>query len=166
MLSDFLLSYKDDFQTVILFLTVAASFRWGGRPEQCLGLALLLILEIGDWVNHALFEDMNFARVATGHLVLDLLALIALLSVALYANRMYPLWMTSLQAMVVLSHFTVSLVRTAPLAYSILSITPSYLLIVSLAGGVFAHCRRSRTFKTVRDWRSAGFLQLCQNSKI
>lgn len=147
------LTYKFYAQVAVLLVTAAVALRRGAGPEKACSAVLVIVLWLGDLLNHALASSPNFNTVETGHLVLDSIGFALLLTVALYANRIYPLWMAVTQGMVVLTHFAEEAARSAPLAYSILSLAPSYLLLALLVGGLAAHIRRSARYGRYRSWR-------------
>lgn len=151
---DAILEYKSFAQNALLIAAAVAAWRWGAGPERATAFVLVVVLWLADLALHKITAARpNFASVEMGHFFLDALAFSFLFGIALTANRIYPLCMTVIQGVVVMTHFAAEAVRNAPLAYSILSIAPSYLLIFLLMGGVWLHRQRRQQFGPYRAWR-------------
>ncbi len=151
---DLFLDYKSYAQSILLFATAFAAWRWGASPERASAAVLLGVLWLANLGFQAiLYGAPDFASVETGALVLDTVAFVSLLGIALNANRIYPLCLTMLQGLVVLIHFAAWVATSAPLAYAILSIAPSYLLIATLAVGTWLHHRRVQRLGPYPSWR-------------
>ncbi|WP_158611071.1 hypothetical protein [Aurantiacibacter spongiae] len=146
--------YKEELQFAVLLVTALAAWRWGAGPERASIAVVLVVFGLGDAINHWLSHSgPRFTTIEEGHLLLDMVAFILFGAIALLANRVYPLCLTALQGLVLLIHFAVGLSTTAPLAYSILSLAPSYLLTLTLVAGMIAHWRRRRRYGPYRSWR-------------
>ncbi len=149
-------AYKDEVQIAVLLVTAAVAIWRGAGPEKACAGVMAIVLWLGDILNHAIAASAaRFTSVETGHLVLDVAGFALFLAIALFANRMYPLWMSITQGVVVLTHLAADAAKAAPLAYSILSIAPSYLLTALLIGGLIAHVRRVKRHGLYRSWRVA-----------
>lgn len=153
---DWFLESKASLQAIALIAIVLASFRWGGSPERLSSLSLAWIW-LGDVAYHVLIEPTtDWMTVDVGHLLIDLVACIALTLIALAANRIYPLWLAALQTISLLMHLVRAAdTNAAPLAYVILNIAPSYLLMLTLASGIWLHHRRTKRFGSIKDWRAS-----------
>jgi hypothetical protein len=88
---------------ILLFAVVLVAARKGGEPER-LTAAVLLSTFVLDLVNHAVFGDPVWYAVNPGHVVIDSWAFCALLSIALYANRGWPLLVGAGQMIVMVGH--------------------------------------------------------------
>lgn len=93
------------FYALLLFAT-AYAVRRGGGPERWTAAALLMAT-VATWVavigvhgSHA----GHFIAVEHAVLAIDSLLVVALLGIALAANRFWPLWMTALHAFGVVGH--------------------------------------------------------------
>ncbi len=90
------------------------------------------------------------------HAGLDVFLLVALVPIALHANRSYPLWIAALQVVATLAHLARGLFdQIAPIAYAILFVAPSYFQIILLAAGIVLHIRRQRRHGSYRSWRTS-----------
>lgn len=150
-----IIANKADIQFAILLALALACWRWGAGPEKACAIVLLLmkLLDLPyHWISG---RGVNFLTVDVGHAAIDVSASVALVLIALRANRLYPLCMAGFQLISLISHLTrAAMEQTAPLAYSILMIAPSYLLIGTLALGLFLHRRRLMRYGPYRSWRS------------
>ena len=142
-------------QVTLFCLLALSAWRWGGAPERILS-ATLLWFTVGDTLNHWLFDvSTTFVTVDTGHLVIDFVALAVSVTVALFANRIYPLWFAAFQALAMLAHLARDLVsEVSPIAYVVMYVGPSYFQIVILALGIWFHRRRVRRHGPYRSWRT------------
>lgn len=142
-------------QAALIAAVAIAAWRWGAGPERVLA-GVLVWFSAGDALNHAIFGIWtDYATVDIGHVVIELVALAIALLVALFANRMYPLWFAAFQLIALLAHLARDLAEgIASLAYLMMYIGPSYFQIILLAGGIWLHRRRVLRHGRYRSWRS------------
>ncbi len=148
-------AYRVPAQHLVSLLLAAAIWRWGGAPERWLIsvflVALVLPIYIGRWLG---FEAGDLGPTSFASVLIDLLAAALFTSVALNANRNYPLWIAGFQLVAVGAHLVRSMVDTvSPLAFAILIIGPSYCQLLLLLGGFVRHAERQRRFGPYREWR-------------
>ena len=143
-------------QTVAFGLLALAAWRWGVGPERLLA-GVLVWFKVSDALNHRLFEiEDHYMTVDAGHLVIDVVALAVALAVALRANRVYPLWFAAFQLLAVMAHLARDVAQgTAPIAYLVMYIGPSYCQIIVLAVGIWCHRRRVIRHGPYRSWRTS-----------
>lgn len=143
-------------QVLAIALLALAAWRVGGGPERALS-GVLVALMAGDQAYHTALEGLPWVPAApAAHLVLDLMALAAALAVALFANRIYPLWFAAFQLLALLAHLAREIASgVASLAYTIMYVGPSYFQIILLAGGLSLHRRRVRRHGPYRSWRNS-----------
>lgn len=143
-------------QNGLFLLLLLAAWRWGGGPERILA-GVLAWFGAGDALNHAVFGNWtDYATVDTGHVLIDAVALAVSIAVALFANRIYPLWFAALQLIAMLAHIARDLANTiASIAYLVMYIGPSYCQIIVLAVGIWSHRRRVKRRGPYRSWRTS-----------
>lgn len=142
-------------QVVLFCLLALAAWRWGGGPERILA-ATLLWFSVGDSLNHRFFDvNTTYLTVDTGHLVIDFVALAVSMAVALFANRMYPLWFAAFQVLAMLAHLARDAVsEVSPIAYIVMYVGPSHFQTITLALGIWFHRRRVLRHGPYRSWRT------------
>lgn len=129
------------------------AFRKGGEPERLVAAVLLASAGL-DVINHILFGEPAFYLVNPGHLVIDVWSMIALMWVALRANRAWPMWVSAAQIIVVLGHVSkiveLSLVRYG---YYAMTQVPLNVQAAALLIGTIAHMRRQERIGNYNAWR-------------
>lgn len=129
------------------------AFRKGGEPERLVAAVLLAAAGL-DVFNHILFGEPAFFLVNPGHLVIDAWSMIAMMWVALRANRAWPMWVSAAQIIVVLGHVSkiveLSLVRYG---YYAMTQVPLNVQAVALLIGTIAHMRRRERIGNYNAWR-------------
>jgi uncharacterized membrane protein YhdT len=135
--------YKDEVQWAFLLAGVALAVWRGAAPERKIA-AILFGMWAVDQLYHAISQrELVLRQTDIAHAIIDSVVFLAMLPVALRANRFYPLWITGLQLLTLISHIVRALspeVLTG--AYAILAFAPSYLITIAFLLGVVAHCRR------------------------
>ncbi|MFM2370919.1 MAG: hypothetical protein RIS85_641 [Pseudomonadota bacterium] len=131
------------------------AFRKGGEPERMIAV-VIVSASVLDMLNHVLFGDPAFFAVNPGHVVIDTWAMIAMVWVALRANRGWPMWASSAQIIILLGHFAkivdLSLVRYG---YFAMTQLPTNIQVVALFLGTAAHIRREERIGRYHAWRLA-----------
>ncbi|OYX60581.1 MAG: hypothetical protein B7Y89_15785 [Novosphingobium sp. 32-60-15] len=129
------------------------AFRKGGEPERLVAAVLLASAGL-DVFNHILFGEPAFYLVNPGHLVIDVWSMIALMWIALRANRAWPMWVSAAQIIVVLGHVSkiveLSLVRYG---YYAMTQVPLNVQAAALLIGTIAHMRRQERIGNYNAWR-------------
>lgn len=151
-----LMSWLWSFNIVSILLLCAAAWRWGAGPERICAAALL-VMNVADRIYHLLAgRGTIYASVDIGHLVIDLAVAAVFITVALRANRVYPLWLSAFQLVSVISHFAREVNGTAAqLAYALMNYLPYYAILTILAAGIALHARRTRRLGHYRAWRGS-----------
>lgn len=140
----------------VVGLLMFAALRWGAAPERYCA-AVFVTMAVVDRLYHlGVGRATIYTAVDLGHLLIDGGAAIALVSIALWANRIYPLWLAAFQGLAVVSHFTREVSSTiGKLAYAFLTYAPSLFQIVIVAWGIALHARRVRRGGIYPSWRSS-----------
>jgi len=124
----------------------------GGPPER-LAAAIIICWIVIDVSYHLAFGPSGFTRVDPVHLVLDGGELIAIVWLALRANRMWPLWAAAAQLICVSGHVALFIEPGMSRAYWAMTQMPPYIQLVALFLGAVAHARRFDRIGPYRSWR-------------
>jgi hypothetical protein len=139
----------------MLFFSVSlyAMFR-GGSPERSATAAYFSV-----WVFDKLIHlsvPVEYAEMDPWYFLLDLIAWIAFLAIALRAKRFWPLWIVAVQTISMVAHMAKLMdVSIVPRAYYIMQVASSYPILISFAIGTYCHQRRLKANGTDPAWRNA-----------
>jgi len=134
-------------------LAGAAVYAWrrGGGPERAVAIVLLADVLLDPLLH--LFLAKRFTTVDPTHLVLGIAYLIAFVSIALKANRLWTLWLCAFHGLSVLSHVTKALdLGIHPVIYAVMQVIWSYVMLGLLIFGTRNHQRRSKTALGDASW--------------
>lgn len=150
-----ILEWRATAQFIVGLMTCAAMLRWGGGPERSMAWVWLALV-LGDKAYHLILNPViRFDDLDVGHALLDTGACFAMIGIALYANRIYPLWIAAFQVVAMSAHVAREIAEAVtPLAYVIMTIAPSYFQLVTMMLGLYFHIRRTRKIGAYRDWRN------------
>lgn len=124
----------------------------GGAPER-IGATIFLAAAL---LSLAVSEPAGsrFDSVELGVLLVDLGVLAGFMALAIKANRFWPIWMSGMQGVQVLSHFAIAVNATViPWAYWNAQTLWSYPMLVLLAAATAWHRARLRTSGADPSWR-------------
>jgi len=150
---------------VALVLALSASvigfaFWRGGKPEK-LGAAIVALNLCIDPVVRAWAGQWDFSTFSSGRFVVDLVELGLLLSLALHANRVWPIFSAAAQLVAVGGSLAVlESGGGMQIAYWAITQLPLFGQLAALAFGTFFHLRRQAVIGPYRDWRATYFPQL------
>jgi hypothetical protein len=138
---------------VLLLICCGCAFYWGGAPERigaAIYLAGVLLTDVA-----ASAAARRFSSVEVGILIVDVTMLVALLILALRAERFWPIWVTALQAIAAAGH-AVKLVDPHVIrwAYAFVLAIWSYPMLLLLVLGTWNHQRRLARTGVDRSWSS------------
>ena len=137
------------FDGLLLASCVFAGF-YGGTPER-MGAAMMVIASnLSFWLvsRQGTFQDVEW-----GVFLVDCGLLVGLLALALYANRYWPMWVTSMQFVTVWSHLGfLSVASKLPWAYAVASTIWSFPMLIILAWGTVRHRRRMHRYQMDDPW--------------
>ena len=147
--------YRADVQQVLIYATCIAALIWGGGPEKMVAVVWLVLFRLVDGLYH-MISDRSFilTDLDVFHATLDVAAAVGFILIALYANRMYTLWIAGLQLISVTAHIAREMAEAVtPIAYAVMVIAPSWGMLFALMGGLHSHRRRTKQHGEYRDWR-------------
>lgn len=98
----------------------------------------------------------RFGNVEFGILLVDLVMLIAFVIMALYAERFWPLWMSAMQVIQVISHLPIIFIpELLPQAYGAVIMIWSYPMLILLAIATYRHQQRLKRYGADKSWSSS-----------
>lgn len=142
---------------LFLALALTAIFvvvsRYGSGPERVV-LQIWLVVSLLDLVYHVSVGPLQYHDIDLIHVVLDIMAMIGFLWVALRANRVWPLWIAALQLQPLVVHLAMFMQLPGnDMAYWLMMVAPADIEILILLIGTLAHVHRKRLIGPYRDWR-------------
>jgi predicted membrane protein len=154
---EFFNAYRAFAQHITGLLLAAAMWRWGGSPERWLATifvgTMVAPVYISRWLG---LGEFGVGPFSSYYAMIDVAATILFVTVALHANRNYPLWIAGFQLVALGAHLVKAVPNTSStLAIAILVIGPSYCQLLLLMGGFIRHLRRERRFGPYREWRTS-----------
>lgn len=154
---------RDQLQLIVLLTLALLAFWKGAGPERAVASVMVGIL-VSDRVYHLIFGNFTtLTSIDYGHALIDLVAMIVLVAIALRANRMYTLWIAALQLIAFNAHLARELTQgMSPIAYLILYIGPSYFQLMVQAVGLWAHRRRLAKYGPYKSWTNRTETSLAQ----
>ena len=135
---------------------VIAFAMWRGSKPELLGAAIVALnmcidLAVREWVGRWDFNDFNLSR-----FLIDLVEFGLLLSLALHANRVWPIFSAAAQLVAVAGSLAVlGATEGNEIAYWAVTQLPLFGQLAALAVGTFFHLRRQAVVGPYRDWRVA-----------
>ncbi|MCP5396285.1 MAG: hypothetical protein H6918_06075 [Sphingomonadaceae bacterium] len=150
---EFILAVKPYAQLSLVVALVVLAWKTGAGPEKASALTLFCQAP-ADWLYHfAAGSGTIWYQIDIGHTIIDLVTTASFIIIAIHANRLYTIFLASLQIIALSSHIIMILSdEIAALSYSIISISPSYLQIVVLGVGIFLHLKRKSTCGPYPSW--------------
>ena len=136
----------------MVFAAALVAVARGGPPER-LAAAIIVCWIMADAAYHLVFGPSGFARVDPVHLFLDGGELVAIVWLALRANRMWPLWAAAAQLICVSGHLALFIEPGMQRAYWAMTQLPQYIQLTALMLGAVAHARRFERIGPYRSWR-------------
>ncbi len=139
---------------LLLLPAAAYAFLRGGGPEK-VGAAILVL---GSVLSTIAFSApaVRYGSIEVGVFLVDVAALVALICLALRAERLWTLWLTSLHILGTAAH-AVKMVDPGliPMGYAFALAFWSYLMLLILVLGTRAHQKRVARFGADRSWSSS-----------
>jgi hypothetical protein len=141
----------------VALVAACGAIAWsrGGPPER-IAAAIIVGWIVLDVLYHLMFGPADFNEVDPVHLVLDGAELVAIVSLALRANRVWPLWAAAAQLICVAGHVAALVEpRGMTLAYWAMTQLPPFIQLIALVSGAVAHTRRTHRIGPYPSWRVA-----------
>ena len=139
-----------------LGLFAAAGFyawRRGGPPER-IAAKIVILWILTDVGYHLQFGPSGFVVVDPAHLLIDGGELVAIMWLALRANRIWPLWAAAAQVMTFSGHIVVMIGESGlNSAYWAMTQLPPFIQLLALVCGAAFHAHRYRRLGPYRSWR-------------
>lgn len=128
-----------------VLLAVAAYAFARGRFDEWRAITICIIATIATRLVHSPLVD-RFSSVELGVLVVDSLALLAFIHIALRSERFWPLWVAGLQLTTMMSHFMKAIrIDLMPQAYAAAERFWVYPIFMAIVIGTWrGHQRRLR----------------------
>ena len=150
--------YRSLLQDLLAIAICVAAMIWGGGPERAVAVTWLVIFEFGRFLYRDVlgFSTVQLLGVDAFLIFSDLSAGIAWITIALYANRNYTLWIAGLQILAICAHLARFVSdQIAPLTYLVMIVAPGWLQLSLLAVGLVRHMQRKSVYGSYRDWRNS-----------
>ncbi len=140
--------------SLALFAASSGYALWRGGPPERIAAKIVIVWILTDVGYHLLFGPSGFVFVDPAHLVIDGAELVAIVWLALRANRVWPVWAAAAQVMTFLGHLVV-LAGQSGINYAYWAMTqlPPYIQLTALLLGAVAHARRFERIGPYRSWR-------------
>lgn len=136
----------------ILMLLLFVNLR-GAFPERTI-IWIVFIADVADLFYHRIYGPSDFKSVDYFHVVIDSATFLAVLWVALGANRVWPLPVCSLHLLGLTAHIAeLSGLPSFNKVYWAMTSIPDYLQLPLILIGTLLHTRRYDRIGPYRDWR-------------
>ena len=153
---DLISALQSALQLSVWLLALFALWR-GAGPEKACALTLLALMAVDEVYHLAFGAYYPLDTADPWHVFIDTAALISLLTIALRANRFYPMVLAAAQLVSVTAHLVrLTVPQMTSLSYYLLYVMPFYFAIFVLAGGLWRHRKRFERIGPYREWRASG----------
>lgn len=142
-------------------------FRGAAAPERILS-GLLCAMALVDRAYHVVTPaPILWGHTDLVHFGIDAAMLVCTWTVALHANRVYPLWIGAAQIIAVSGHlYRLALEQINEFAYDMMVMLPSYVQLVAMTLGLAFHMSRRRRLGSYPSWRRSSNLTQAVAAKI
>ncbi len=142
-------------QDILVLLLVFVAICWGRWPERLAIATWIFCFEIPTLIYR---EFLGFEVLLTGvdpyMAGKDIAAAAAWITLALFANRNYTLWVAGVQLLAFGAHVAQAMIEAiSPIGFTVLVVAPGWLQLIILAVGFTRHILRKRKYGAYRDWR-------------
>lgn len=137
----------------LLLVACLYAFWRGGGPERAVAWIFIAAWVISITIRYV--TDLVYQRPAWITLSVDTAVLIALAVVTRRANRAWPVVVTSMQLLIVLSHVARTInAHQFPRVYIVMTKSWPYLQLITLLVGTILHWRRTVTHGAEDSWKN------------
>ena len=138
----------------VLLLTILYALYRGRAPERWTA-AIFACAVASEPLVH-LFTPLIYSKMDPGHFVIDVVAWLGFFTIAIRAERFWPLCLVALHTITLMSHIAKFMdVSIVPRAYFIMQIATAYPSVIALAVGTYQHQRRLKANGTDPSWRKS-----------
>jgi hypothetical protein len=134
----------------LLFLATFYAIAWGGAPERIFVLIAATGFAVTVWVETP--WPYEFRHVELGVFFVDLAMFCALYLLSIFSTRFWPIWMTAMQGLVVLSHVVVLIPQPSAFGYQALEEFWASPQLILLMAAVYRRRRRLAQAGTDPAW--------------
>jgi len=132
---------------VLMLAASVYALGWGGAPERIFVLMSIAALYASIHVHHEGFRKLEVAL-----FLVDLAFFCALYVLSLFSTRFWPIWMTALQGVTVLSHAVILAPTPSGSGYAILEQFWAWPMEMLVIVATFRHQQRLTLNGTDRPW--------------
>lgn len=141
----------------LLTICIGYALLKGGAPERL--AALTIVSASAATIATSAPVPLRYNALDAGVLITDFVMMLALVALALKAERFWTLWIAAFQVMQFASHLPEILVpELLPVTYKIVISVWSYPMLILLAIGTYRHNQRVRAYGNDRSWSESSFL--------
>lgn len=132
---------------VLMLVASTYALGWGGAPERVFALMSIVALAASIHVHHD-----GFLKLDVSLFLVDLAFFCALYLLSIFSTRFWPIWMTGLQGLTVLSHAVILAPPPSAAGYAILEQFWAWPMEILLIVATVRHRRRLTSNGTDRPW--------------
>jgi hypothetical protein len=136
---------------VLLMSSISISLLWGGAPER-IAAAIISFGVVATALVASPYLD-RFSSIEINVMIVDVVMLVMFTSLCMYADRFWPIWISAMQLIIVVSHLPkLFMPHIVPEAYLTISAMWSYPIVATLIIATFRHQKRLRNSGLDRSW--------------
>jgi hypothetical protein len=140
----------------LLALVLGYALLKGGAPERLAALIIIAasVSTVATWAP----AHLRYSSVEVGIFLTDFIMMLALVALALKAERFWTLWVAAFQVMQFASHIPEILVPDLlPVTYKVVISIWSYPMLILLAIGTYRHTLRVREYGNDTSWSVSSY---------
>lgn len=122
----------------------------GGPPERLAALTLVAAIIASAFTPAS--NAIRFQGIEYGIMAVDTASLVAVVTIAIHAQRYWPMWMAAILLDIVLTHALMLTPSLMPWSYSVMIAAWNYPIPIILAIGTWRHRARLQTYGSDAAW--------------